>query len=478
MKKDNGLGSADLGRLIWRFCIPSLASSLVTAVYNIVDQIFIGNDLGEVGNAAANAVFPAVTMLTALSLMCGVGTSALMNLSLGKGETEKAKRAVGGGLGLMVLCGGGLGLLLFLFTRPVLRLFSCPPEVMAYAIPYAKILSLGFAFSILGAAGPFLIRADGSPVYALATIAGGAVLNMALDYLFVVRFKWSIRGAAWATWISQGVSAAMVLAYMRRFQVFRLSWADFVPRLSVYLDILRLGAGPACNFATQSIVQIVLNSALSRYGDASGYGRVAVLAVAGVANKVNTLATAVFTGLTNGMQPIVSFNYGRKDYGRVTATIRQVIGLVVLAGFVIFLGYQLFPVQIAAWFSRADGSEAYYAFAKRFFRVFYLLIFLNGLQSSVGGAFSAQGKPAKSILISLTRQIFFLPPMLLILPVFFGMDGILAAGPLADGGMAVLALLLLKRELGAMAKMEVAYERTHGSEGGQKAGRGQEAGRG
>lgn len=447
MSKDEGihrLESEKLSRLLVKFCIPSLASSLVTSVYNIVDQLFIGQKLGIHGNAATNVIFPVITLITALSLMCGVGSSANMNLALGNGERERAKKVVGNGFVLMAGCGVILSAIVLLFSIPVLNLLGCTETIMPYALPYARIVAVGFAFSMIGAAGPFLIRADGSPMYALVSIAVGAVLNIILDALFVMGFGWGIPGAAWATVISQAVSAAMVIWYLRGYKTVTLERSDFYPDLKLLGNISVLGAGPAFNFMTQAMSLVFLNNALRIYGAASVYGSEITLAVAGVANKVNTLAVAVVTGLTNGMQPIVSFNYGRKNYQRVIETAKTVVGMVLAAGFVIFLCYQFLPVQIVSLFG--EGSELYFEFAKKYFRIYLMLICLNGLQSSVAGFFSAQGKPGKSILISLTRQVLFLTPLLVILPLRFGLNGVLAAGPVADFAMASLAVTLFIKE--------------------------------
>lgn len=385
-----------------------------------------------------------ITLITALSLMCGVGSSANMNLALGKNNPERAKKVVGNGFALMTGCGVILSAVVLLFSVPVLNLLGCTETIMPYALPYARIVAVGFVFSLIGAAGPFLIRADGSPMYALVSIATGAGLNIVLDALFVMGFDWGIPGAAWATVISQAVSAVMVLWYLRGYRTVKLERTDFLPDWKLMGNISLLGAGPAFNFMTQAMSLVFLNNALRIYGAASVYGSEITLAVAGVANKVNTLAVAVVTGLTNGMQPIVSFNFGRKNYKRVVETAKTVIGMVLAAGFVIFLCYQFLPVQIVSLFG--DGNALYFEFAKKYFRIYLMLICLNGLQSSVAGFFSAQGKPGKSILISLTRQVIFLTPLLVILPLRFGLNGVLAAGPLADLAMACVAVWLFVTE--------------------------------
>jgi putative MATE family efflux protein len=344
----------------------------------------------------------------------------------------------------MVVCGAVLSAAMLLWTEPLLYLFGCTDAVLPYAMPYARIVAISFVCSLFGVAGPFLLRADGSPAYALYCTVAGAVLNVVLDVLFILVFGWGIRGAAWATVIGQTASAVMVLVYLPRFHTLRVQRGIFRPRPRLYARIAALGAGPMFNFLTQALVQVFLNNALRTYGASTSYGSEIPLAVAGVANKVSMIAVAIVTGLTNGMQPIVSYNFGRGNYQRVMDTARMVIRAVLAASFGIFLCYQFVPKQITALFGQ--GSDLYYECAARFFRIFLMLICLNGLQSSVGGVFSAQGKPGRSILISLTRQIIFLPPLLLLLPRHFGFSGILWAGPIADLAMAVLAVTLLWRE--------------------------------
>lgn len=450
------LERGDLHRLLRGYCVPALAAGLVTSFYNIVDQIFIGRALGVVGNAAAGVVFPAVTVITALSLMCGVGAAAVMSLALGRGDVEGARRGAGCGFVLMALCGGAASLAMLCLTAPLLRLFGCTETVLPYAAPYARITALAFVCAMTGAAGPFLLRADGSPKYALCCTAAGALLNVALDALFISACGWGIAGAAWATALAQSVSAAMVLAYLPRFKTMRLRAADFIPDLRLRARIAALGAGPMCNFLTQAVVQIFLNAALRKYGAASACGSEAALAAAGVANKANTLAAAVVTGLTNGMQPIVGYNFGRGNYARVREAGLLVVKTVLAVSFCIFLCYQLIPRQIAALFGA--GTEAYFDFAARFFRIFLMMTFLNGLQSSVGGFFSAQGKPLFSILISVARQIIFLPPLLLLLPARFGLDGVLWSGPIADLATAAIAIFLMARRCRLLEEMRRAGE--------------------
>ena len=440
-------------KLLLSFCIPSLASSLITSVYNIVDQLFIGNVLGIAGNAATNVVFPVITLITALSLMCGVGPSAAMNISLGQGDKETAARAVGGGFGLMVICGLIVAVPLLIWTEPLLTLFGCTGTIMPYAMPYARIIALGFVFLMIGASGSFMIRADNSPNFALVCTVTGALLNIVLDALFILVFNWGIRGAAWATVIAQIVSAMMVVWYMRfRFRIIRLRKSNFSQDFHLYGKMVNIGSGAAFNFLTQAIVHIFLNNSLRVYGAASRYGSDVCLAATGVANKVNTLAVAMVVGLTNGLQPIVSYNFGKKNYRRVVQAAKGVVATVLVFGLIIFLCYQFLPVQITSLFG--DGSDDYFEFVKKFFRIFYLLITLFGLQISVAGFFSAQGKVSKSVTISLVRQVIFFPPLLVILPKFMDLNGVLWAGPISDLAMAIVAGTLFVKELRILNALE------------------------
>jgi len=447
------LEHGDLGRLLVSFCVPAMAGTLITSAYNIVDQLFIGNVVGVIGNAAINVIYPAVTLITSLSLMCGVGASASMNLALGAGRIDEARKSVSTGFMLMIFCGAVMTAAVLGWTDQLLYLFGCTGQILPYAAPYARITALTFVAAMIGAAGPFLIRADGSANYALLCTVVGAVMDVILDWIFVIPLGWGIEGAAWATDISQLISAAMVVAYLLRYRTFKLKRKDFAPDLRMSGQIAAYGAGPMFNFLTQALVQIFLNGALRTYGAASVYGSEVTLAVAGVANKVNTIAVAVVTGLTNGMQPIVSYNFGKKNYKRVMQTGRVVIGTILAVSFCIFLCYQLIPGPITALFG--TGSALYFEFAGRFFRVFLMMIGIDGLQSSVGGFFSAQGKPGRSILISLTRQVLFLPPLLVILSQYFGLDGVLWAGPIADTAMACIAVFLLFKEYGHLKGLEL-----------------------
>lgn len=440
----NILETEDISKLLRKFCIPSLTSSLVTSLYNIIDQLFIGNTLGVIGNSATTVVFPVVTIITALSLMCGVGGSASFNIALGKNHQEEAKKSVINCFIAMIFYGLIITSILLLFTKPLLTIFGCTKTIMPYALPYARITSLAFIASIIGAAGPFIIRADGSPMYALLCMIVGTLINIILDAIFILKLNFGIAGAAWATVIGETVSAIMVLYYLTIFRTFQIKLKMFKIDFKMCKKISLLGAGPAINYLTQALVQILLNNSLKIYGQNSIYGSEITLAVAGIANKVNMICIGVCTGLTNGMQPILSFNYGKHNFNRVIDTSKIVIRIILCFDMMVFVSYQLFPAFIISLFTNA--SYQIYEFGYMFFRIYLMLFFLNGYFTCVMGFFSAIGQPQKSIILSTTRQLFILPLLILILPKIFGLKGILYAGPITDLILALICYKMIHKE--------------------------------
>lgn len=423
-KKAPDFAHGAIGPLLWRFAFPSAVSGLIGAVYNIVDQIFIGHCVGMIGNAATNVVFPVVTLTNAIAIMAGVGASSGFNLSMGRRDEDEAGSMIGSGLMLMALCGVALTCVLQLFMTPLLAFFGATAENMPYAYAYERIVAWAIPLFILGTGGSAMIRADGSPRYALLSVIIGAVLNVGLDALFMLGFGMGIEGAAWATLIGQAVSGAFVIRYfVCRFQTIRLKRAHFRISLSKMRRVFSLGMGPFINHFSMTLIQILLNNALVTWGAASLYGSEIPLACAGIAAKVNTIVSSIVIGIAQGAQPIISFNYGAKDYKRARETGAWAIGAVLSFSFVVFLGFQLFPRQITMLFGRNDNS-AYYEFAEKYFRIFMMLVCISGMQITIGNFFTALGKPWMSVLISASRQIVSLPILLTLLPRIFGLDGV------------------------------------------------------
>ena len=449
----NPLATERTGKLIAKFAIPAIISMLVSSLYNIVDQIFIGQGVGMLGNAATNIAFPVSIICTATALLLGIGSSSNYNLESGAGNQRKASEIVGTGLTLLVICGVVIAGVVLAFLDPLLELFGVTPEVLPFAQDYTGITAFGIPFLILTTGGNHLIRADRSPTYSMACMLTGAILNTILDPLFIFGFHLGIKGAAWATVIGQVVSGFLVILYFTRFRKMELSWAMLKPKGIYMKAIASLGMAACINQIAMAVVQITMNNTLRHYGAASVYGTDIPLACVGVISKVNMVFMSICIGISQGCQPIWGFNYGAGSYGRVRETYLKAFRISLAVGIVFFCCFQLFPRQIVGIFG--TGSEEYFHFAERYFRIFMLMTFINGIQPMSSGFFTSIGKAKLGIVVSLTRQVIFLLPLILIFPVFLGIDGVMYAGPIADGAAALAALVCAVRELKKMRQMEM-----------------------
>lgn len=452
VKKQNPLGTEAIPGLMAKFAIPSIIAMLVGALYNIVDQLFIGQAVGTLGNAATNIAFPLTTSCVALALLFGVGGASCFNLSLGRGDKENAGYYMGNALVMLLVSGLVLAVFTQTFLSSLLKGFGSPDDVLPYAETYVSITSLGFPFLILTTGGGHLIRADGSPRMAMICNLSGAIINTVLDALFVMGFHMGMAGAAYATIIGQIISAIIVLFYMTRTRTAHLQLKHLHLRPRSIGKVISIGMASFFNQIAMMIVQIIVNNSLKHYGALSVYGDSIPLAASGIVMKVNQVFFSIVIGLGQGSQPIESFNYGAKQYHRV----REAYRLSTFAGVGIsvfsFLLFQFFPRQILGLFG--DGSPEYFAFGVRFFRIFLLFIWLNALQPITSTFFTSIGKPKKGIFLSLTRQVFFFIPLLLILPRFMGIDGVIYTGPISDFLAAMVTIFMAFMEFRAMGRLE------------------------
>lgn len=444
-EKRNSLGEEKIGKLLQQFAVPSIVAMLVSSLYNIVDQFFIGRSVGELGNAATNIAFPLSITCVAIALLFGIGGAATFNIWMGKGEKEEAVFYIGNAITMLLLCGIVLCVITQIFLEPLLLFFGSPADVLDYAKTYTRITAFGFPFFILAAGGGHLIRADGRPRIAMLCNLVGAVINTILDALFVFVFQWGMAGAAAATVIGQVASGAIALLFLAHCCTVHIEKRHLYPNAEYIKSIAALGSAPAANQLAMMIVQIVMNNSLKFYGARSAYGEAIPIACVGIITKVNQVFMSFVIGLSQGMQPIVSFNYGAGKYQRVKKAYLDTITM----GFVIALGafllFHFAPRQIIGLFG--NGSEEYFRFAISYFRIFLFFTFLNFLQPITSNFFTGIGKAKSGMFLSLTRQILFLLPMLLILPLVLGIDGIMYAGPIADFMAAFASAVLAAVEL-------------------------------
>lgn len=448
---DNPLGIAKIGGLLQKFAVPSIVAMLVGALYNIVDQFFIGQSIGEFGNAATNVAFPLTTICTAVSLLLGIGAASAFNLAMGRGDKEKALYYIGNAAVLLFAIGTCICIGTEIFLEPLLLFFGSPADVLGYAKEYVRVVAIGFPFLILSNGGAHLIRADGSPRYSMICNLTGAIINTILDPLFIFTFELGMTGAALATIIGQIASALLVIRYLGRYKSGRLTKKHLSPKWMYTGYAMSLGLAQFFNQIAMMVVQIVMNNSLRYYGAMSVYGESIPLACAGVINKVSFMFFAVCIGIAQGMQPICSFNYGAKKYKRVMETAKLSIACGSIICILAFIMFQVFPRQIISIFG--DGSELYFAFGVRYFRIYMFCMCINNIQPLSSTFFTSIGKPAKGTFLGLTRQIIFLLPLIVLFSNLFGIDGIMYAGPIADLMAAAVASMLLLAEFKNMKRL-------------------------
>ena len=442
---NNPLGVQPVNRLLSQFAIPSIISMLVGSLYNIVDQFFIGQRVGELGNAATNIAFPLSTSCLALALLIGIGGSSAFNLAMGSGHEKKAVNIMGNAVVLLAGSGLVLSIITLLFLKPFLLFFGSPKAVLPYAMEYTKITAFGFPFLLLSTGGGHLIRADGRPRITMLCNLVGAVLNTILDALFVFGLNLGMSGAALATIIGQIVSGALAIWYLMHGKTVTIRRENLRVKWENVTRIASLGMAPCSNQVAMMVVQIIMNQSLKHYGSHSIYGENIPIACAGIITKVNMIFMSFVIGLSQGLQPIASFNYGAGKKGRVKEAYIKAISIGAVLAVIAFFMFQFFPRQIISIFG--DGSELYYQFAIRYFHVFLFFTFVNFMQPITSNFFTAIGKPKVGSFLALTRQILFLLPLILLFPLFLEIDGIMYAGPVADCLAAVVCFILVYREL-------------------------------
>lgn len=452
--KNNPLGTDPIGALMTKFAVPSVIAMLVGSIYNIVDQLFIGQTVGTLGNAATNVAFPLTTCCVAMALLFGIGGASAFNLAMGRGEKDRAPYYIGSAA--VALFTGGLLLCVVtqLFLTPLLLAFGSPADVLPYAQTYVRITALGFPFLVLTTGGGHLIRADGSPQMTMICSLSGAVINTVLDAIFVMGLNMGMAGAAIATIIGQIFSGCLVVWYLaRRFHTVPLHRKHLKVRFSALGELSAIGAGNCFNQLAMLVTQVVLNNSLKHYGALSIYGESIPIAVGGIVMKVSQLCFGIIIGISQGSQPIESFNYGARNYDRVRRAYKLALMAGAVVGVVSFLLYQLFPRQLLGLFG--EGTAEYFECGVKFFRIFLFFSFANFIQPITSTFFTSLGKPIKGVFLSLTRQVIFLIPLMLILPLFVGFDGLLYAGPIADFFALLAAIIMAGQEFRNMKKLEL-----------------------
>ncbi|MBQ3409227.1 MAG: MATE family efflux transporter [Clostridia bacterium] len=449
-QEENILGSEKIGKLIRKFSVPCILSLLVNSLYNIVDQIFIGQKVGYLGNGATNIIFPIVIICLAIALMFGDGSSAFLSLKLGQKKQNEAGKGVGNGIILSLLISIIICIIGSMFLPQIINVFGCTPDLESYALAYGYIIIKGIPFMIIGTTLNSIIRADGSPKYAMFTMIFGAILNIILDYALMYPLNMGVQGAAIATITSQIITAILNIAYIKRFKSIKFNKSILKLDLKTCKEVVSLGISSFITEMSFVILMAFENNLLSKYGAESEFGAEIPITVLGIVMKISQILNSIIIGIAAGSQPIVGYNYGAQNFERVKKTLKYVLGISVFISTIAFVLFQAIPEKLISIFG-SEGEE-YVKFACMSFRIYLMLCIFNGVQIPSGIFFQAIGKSIKSVILSLSRQIALLIPAMIILGKLYGIQGVLYAGPVADALAFIIATTLLITEVKALEK--------------------------
>lgn len=450
----SAFGTEPIGRLIVKFAIPCVISLVVNALYNIVDQIFIGWGVGYLGNGATNVVFPITIIALALAVLIGDGGAAYLSLKLGEGDLDSVKKGVGNATVMVTIVGILMLVITLIFMNPILTLFGATDKLRPAALEYGYVIAIGLPFTMISTALNSMIRADGSPKFAMFSMLLGAIINTIFDPVFIFIFHMGVRGAAIATVMGQVVSFLVSVLYIPRFKTFHFDAEAMHLHAKTCTNVLSLGVS---SFITQIAITIVMalsNNLLASYGAQSIYGSEIPLTAMGIVMKVNQIMLSILVGIAIGAQPVIGFNYGCKNFARVKKAFQLAIIAAEVVAVIAFLIFQFAPMSVVSLFGSEDGL--YNEFAVMCFRIFLMLCPLNGFQTVAAIYLQAIGKPVKSAIVTLSRQIVFLVPVAIILPKFIGVTGVLWSGPVADALAFILAFILIGYEMKKFKETEAA----------------------
>lgn len=452
-KEENILGTEKIGKLLLTFAIPCVISMVVNSIYNMVDQIFIGWGVGYQGNGATNIIFPLNMVCLAFALMLGDGTSAFLSLKLGEKKKDEAKKGVANGILTSMIIAVIFFIAIMTFLPQIVNLFGCTDTLRPYALDYGYALTFGLPFMMIGITLNSIIRADGSPRYSMISMVSGAILNIILDPVFIFVFHWGVKGAAIATSISQILTFILNILYIRKFKSIDLKREDFKLQIKTILKVFSLGISSFITQMSFVVVMALENNLLNKLGAASEYGSDIPITVLGIVMKISQILNSIILGIAVGSQPIIGYNYGAGNYTRVKSTLKRVLGIGTIVSTIAFVLFQTIPDKLIAIFG--SGNEQYIEFACLSFRTYLMFAILYGVQIPAGIFFQAIGKSIKSAILSLSRQILFLVPALVILGTTFGIRGVLFAGPVADGLSFLIAVTLIIFELKNLGKQHI-----------------------
>ena len=434
--KEQKLGTMPLPRLMASLAIPSVIAQLINVLYNIIDRMYIGHipGSGPVALTGVGLTFPIITLISAFSAFIGAGGAPLASISLGKGDRDRAEKILGNGVSVLLIFSASLTVLFMLFRRPLLYMFGASDQTIRYGVDYITIYLVGTVFVQLALGLNMFITSQGQARTAMLSVLIGAIINIVLDPVFIFALHMNVQGAALATVISQAVSAIWVVHFLSSEKsAIRIRRKNMIPDLSIIKKIMALGISPFIMQATESAISIVLNRGLSMYGGDLYVGSMTIL------QSVMQLIVIPVQGFTQGVQPIISYNFGARKFDRVKKTYRMTICFTFAVATFLCILTLFFPGLFAGIFTT---DQELIALVKKVMPIFMAGIAVFGIQMGCQTTFMGLGQAKISLFIALLRKVILLIPLALILPKFFGVMGIYYAEPISDITAATTATIL------------------------------------
>lgn len=444
MEKSTEMQDERIGRLLWKFSLPAIVGMLVNALYNIIDRIFVGRGVGAIAIAATTVAFPIMIIMMGVSILIGVGATALISIRLGEQKKEEAERVAGNGAAMLIILPLVVTIIYLLFSEPILRAFGASPEVLPYARDFTHIIMMGSVLGSISMGMNNFIRAEGNPRVAMLTQIIGAVINTILNYIFIFKLGLGIKGSALATISGQFISAIWVLGYfLSGRSLIKISLKNLKLQTPILLSIMSIGFAPFAMQITNSIQMFILNKTLMTYG-----GDLALSAI-GIMMSISTLIFMPILGISQGAQPLIGFNYGARQYDRVKETLVKAVIASTCIALVFYVAIHIWPTQIVGLFSK---DTALTQMTSRAMLVFFAMLPIIGFQIISSTYFQAVGKPVQSTILSLSRQVLLFIPLLLILPHFWGINGVWRTAPIADALSVLLTASIIYLEMKNLPK--------------------------
>ena len=441
MNQTHELENASIAKLLFKFSVPAITGTVVTSLYNIVDRMFLGRYVGELAIGATTVAMPMMMIMMAFGMLIGFGTNSQISIKLGEKKYDEAEQLLGQGILLLIISALSLTVGSLIFLDPLLRFFGATENVMPYAAPYLSIVMLGTLSSQISFGANNFIRGEGNPRVAMITMLIGGICNVILDYIFIVQLNWGIQGAAWATVIGYSISATWVLRYyLSGKSLVKFKFSNFKIKLYSLKKVFAMGSPHFIMNLINSLQMSLFNNQLATYGGDNA------ISIMGVVLSFNFIWIMPIIGISQGLQPIVGFNHGAKKPHRVKEALFIANAVAIIACTIFFLLIRAYPESIFRIFT-TDNTSDFVKDGAQAINKFLLMLPIVGYMILTSNYFQFTGKPNITLILSTSRQIFFLIPFILILPRFMGLEGVWYAMPAADVGALCITSFFFIREI-------------------------------